>query len=329
MQLSESDKELLFLLESNAGLSFRQLAQIAKRKEHAVRRGYHRLVERGIITGRSLYVDTMRLGYTDYALYFSINSTNQREQASLLNTLKKSSLVRWLADVGGGYDYAVTFLSRSVHEVREFVDTFSRRHQDSFLSKQLALRTYMVRYPRRYLSPHRHWSAEYVMGDHRGTVDIDATDRRILNLLSNSKFERDNAVARAAQISPSALVHRMNALRKKGVLLGDTYRVDLNCLGYNSFRVLITMKRLGADLRQRVLAFCRKHIAVRILVESFGSWDYEMELELPNSRAIKHFTNALQETFPHDIYSIQVIPIFAHLKYSGFPAQAVENTQKR
>jgi hypothetical protein len=79
------------------------------------------------------------------------------------------------------------------------------------------------------------------------------------------------------------------------------------------------MKRLGADLRQRVVKFCDRHLAVRILVESFGSWDYEMELELLDGRDIKQFTANLYEAFPHDVEKVQVIPVFEHIVYKGFP----------
>jgi hypothetical protein len=111
-------------------------------------------------------------------------------------------------------------------------------------------------------------------------------------------------------------------MRESETLLGDTYRLDMGMLGYSSYRVLITMKRLGADLRQRVLKFCERQLAVRILVESFGSWDYEMEIELRDRREIKQITTCLYEAFPQDVENVQVIPVFEHLVYKGFPVSA-------
>jgi DNA-binding Lrp family transcriptional regulator len=319
MQLNDLDSRILYLLESNADSSFRVLADLADSEEHIVRRAFHRLVKHGIITGRSLYVDTMGLGYTDYALYFSLKSSSLKEQQSLIRSFVNSPLVRWVADVGGGFDYAVTFLSQSTAEVRHFLDRVSQKHQDAFVGKQLALRTYMIRYPRRYLSPNSKGSSAFVMGGKETKLVADPLDKAILNHLSRGEFSKDNEVAHALRISPSTVTRRVAAMRESEILLGDTYRLNMGALGYSSYRVLVTMKRLGADLRQRVLTFCNHQVAVRILVESFGSWDYEMEIELRDNRDIKQFTTCLYEAFPHDVEKVQVIPVFEHLVYKGFP----------
>lgn len=322
MQLSELDSKILYLLESNADRSFRVIADLASSEEHVVRRAFHRFVKSGIITGRSLYVDTMGLGYTDYALYFSLKSSSHKEQQSLIRSLVNSPLVRWVADVGGGFDYAVTFLSNSTAEVRHFLDRVSQKHQDAFVGKQLALRTYMIRYPRRYIAPHAKGSMSFVMGGKEIKLEADALDKAILNHLSRGEFSKDNEVAQELRISPSTVTRRVAAMRESEILLGDTYRLDMSVLGYSSYRVLVTMKRLGADLRQRVLKFCDRQLAVRILVESFGSWDYEMEIELRDNREIKQFTTCLYEAFPHDVEKVQVIPVFEHLVYKGFPVRS-------
>jgi hypothetical protein len=47
-----------------------------------------------------------------------------------------------------------------------------------------------------------------------------------------------------------------------------------------------------------------------------------MELELRDNRAIKEFTAALHESFPHDIEKLEVIPVFEHIIYKGFPVSA-------
>jgi DNA-binding Lrp family transcriptional regulator len=319
MELSVESKKILYLLESNAASSFRAIAELADTEEYTVRRTFHRLVEMKIITGRAVFVDSMSLGYEDYALFFSLKSMNNREQQSLVTLLAESPLTRWLADVGGKFDYAATFLSKTTQQVREVLDKICQKHQDAFVAKELSLRTYMMRYPRRYLAPNLKGCETYVMGRATEPAVIDDLDGKILNHMSRGNFGTDNEVAALLGVSASTIVRRVAALRETGVLLGDTYRIDTSKLGYSAYRVLITMKRLGADLRRRVVEFCNEELAVRIMVESLGSWDYELELELADGRDIKQFTGRLYETFPNDINALNVIPIFQHLSYTGFP----------
>ena len=176
-----------------------------------------------------------------------------------------------------------------------------------------------MRYPRRYLSPGTKGCETFVMGKAGETIEIDELDRQILNRMSAGTFVSDSELAANLSISPSTVVRRVAALKSNGILLGDTYRVDPSLLGYSAYRILITMKRLGADIRRRIIQFCDEELAVRIMVESLGSWDYELELEVADGRDIKQFTGRLYEAFPQDIVSLNVIPIFQHLKYSGFP----------
>jgi DNA-binding Lrp family transcriptional regulator len=321
MRLRDGDDKLLHLLESNADRSFKELARMARCREHTVRRAFHRFVRTGLITGRTVYINTMKLGLTDHALYFSISQADTKGEHPFIKALKQSSLVRWLADVGGAFDYSATFLASSVGDVRAFLDRATVKYRETFLGKQLALRTYMVRFPRRYLSAAGQWRGQFEMELSSDQVAIDSVDRQILYGLSNSGFSTDADIARAIKISPSVFHRRRVALEDKGVIVGHTYRLNMTMLGYSSFRVLVTMKRLGADLRRRMLSFCVKHVSVRVLIESFGSWDYELELELPHSKAIKELTTALHHEFIHDIHSLQVIPIFQHLKYSGYPLE--------
>lgn len=321
MELSQETLKILYLLESNAALSFRSIADMAGLEEHKVRRTFHRLVEMKVITGRAVFVDSMALGYDDYGLFFSLKSTNAKEQKSLIRSLADSHLVRWLADVGGNFDYAVTFLSNTGRDVRQVLDRISQKHQDAFVGKQLSLRTYMMRYPRRYLAPNTKGCETFIMGKSSETSSIDELDRQILNVLSRGHFTPDNEIASALGVSASTIVRRVAALKESGILMGDTYRVDAAALGYSSYRVLITMKRLGADIRRRMIQFCDEELAVRIMVESLGSWDYELELEVADNRDIKQFTGRLYEAFSHDIVAVNVIPIFQHLKYSGFPVE--------
>jgi DNA-binding Lrp family transcriptional regulator len=321
MQFTPETLKILYLLESNAALSFRAIADMAGLEEHKVRRTFHRLVEMKVITGRAVFVDSMALGYDDYGLFFSLKSTNAKEQKALIRSLADSPLVRWLADVGGNFDYAVTFLSKSGREVRQVLDRISQKHQDAFVGKQLSLRTYMMRYPRRYLSPNTKGCDTYIMGKATEETNIDQLDRHILNVLSQGHFTPDNEIAGKLGVSASTIVRRVAALKETGILLGDTYRVNAGALGYSSYRLLITMKRLGTDIRRRMIQFCDEELPVRIMVESLGSWDYELELEVADNRDIKQIVGRLYESFPQDIVSVNVIPVFQHLKYSGFPVE--------
>ena len=66
-----------------------------------------------------------------------------------------------------------------------------------------------------------------------------------------------------------------------------------------------------------VFSATTEELAIRIMVESLGSWDYE--LEVVDNRGIEQLTGRFYEAFSRYIVPISVISMFQHLKYSGFP----------
>jgi hypothetical protein len=68
-----------------------------------------------------------------------------------------------------------------------------------------------------------------------------------------------------------------------------------------------------------LIELCGKHPNIKLLALTVGSWDYEIEVDLyPNQSArllARHIQSALHDT----VESIEIAPIFQHLKYISFP----------
>ncbi|MGI5128292.1 Lrp/AsnC family transcriptional regulator [Pseudonocardia sp. CA-107938] len=101
---------------------------------------------------------------------------------------------------------------------------------------------------------------------------VDATDRRILELLIEDPRASNRALARAVGMSPSAVGERLDRLQKRGVIRGFSADVDHAALGYALEVVVAIQLRQGKPVRETVeqLRAIREVRAVQLVT---GRWD--------------------------------------------------------
>ena len=101
---------------------------------------------------------------------------------------------------------------------------------------------------------------------------IDATDRRLLELLIDNPRLSNRALARAIQMSPGAVGERLDRLQKRGVIRGFHTDVDPSALGYALEVVVAIQLRQGKPVRDTVDAL-RAIPEVRSVQLVTGRWD--------------------------------------------------------
>src|SRR4051812_38929824 len=83
--------------------------------------------------------------------------------------------------------------------------------------------------------------------------NLDATDRAILEALSEDARMPNNRLAERVGIAPSTCLARVNALRERGILLGFHAEIDLAALG-RPLQAMIAI-RLAVHAREQIDAF--------------------------------------------------------------------------
>ncbi|MFG1606059.1 Lrp/AsnC family transcriptional regulator [Actinoplanes sp. NPDC049265] len=101
---------------------------------------------------------------------------------------------------------------------------------------------------------------------------IDATDRRLLELLIENPRLSNRALARSIQMSPTSVGERLDRLQKRGVLRGFRADVDPSALGYAVEVMVAIQLRQGKPVRETVEAL-RAIPEVRSVQLVTGQWD--------------------------------------------------------
>lgn len=102
---------------------------------------------------------------------------------------------------------------------------------------------------------------------------IDAVDRKLLDLLSADPRMSHRALARAIEMSPSAVGERVDRLEKRGIIRGFRLDVDPAALGYSLEVVVAIQLRQGKPVRDTVESLRTSVPEVRSIQLVTGRWD--------------------------------------------------------
>lgn len=108
---------------------------------------------------------------------------------------------------------------------------------------------------------------------------IDTVDRRLLELLSTDPRMSVRALARAIQMSPSAVGERLDRMEKRGIIRGFRLDVDPIALGYTLEVVVAIQLRQGKPVVDTVDAL-RSIPEVRTVQLVTGRWDLLLTLQV-------------------------------------------------
>jgi DNA-binding Lrp family transcriptional regulator len=323
MQLTPQDRRILGCAELQAYASLQVLASETGYRAHTVGYRLRRLQSAGLIQERP-FIDSMKLGLIDVALYFSLAGEIATQRRSALKQLAQSSQVVWLASLAGSFQYVAVVVARSLPEVASQLERDGKKLLNLFAEKALVPRLQYWRFPRKYLAPQRRLDQGFSMQPLRveqGAVVLDERDHRILAALTGERYRSRRELAAQIKLPLSTLERRLEKLEAAGVIGGYYWAFPDRLLGIQSLRILLSCRGWGAALCDPLLALCRKAERVTRLLRTLGSWDFEIVLEINSNADLVEFTDALYTNFGHEIAHLQVLQHVEDITLNLFPAR--------
>jgi hypothetical protein len=117
----------------------------------------------------------------------------------------------------------------------------------------------------------------------------------------------------------STIDRRYQQLIDKGVIRGWFYDIDEHALGIHRFKLLVTCRRLTTEFETRLENYSRRHRHITNLLQTLGTWDFEIGVECVHSADVMSMIAGLYEEFPQDISSIRSLTELETYKFNMFP----------
>lgn len=322
MKIDLSDKEatLLAAIQHRGDGSIGEIAKLTGQRQHQITYMLSRLKDRGVILGRSLFVDVYRLGYTYFTFSFSFHSERQAKSDEIIRALIESPNVAFVGLVGGEFQYLATICARQVDDVARFLEAISRRFGNFILEKSLGTHIAFHAYGRRYLT-NRKMTYPVMSYGERGQYEckLSPIEHRALSILSDDSTRSLRDIARQIGVPPSTVHRHVQGLRDEGVIRGEIYRISLRPIGALQFKLLVFARGINPEVTAQLESFCRNDTAVLRFIDCLGNWDYEIDIEVRQAEEMNNFTQRLFSVMGQNLNSIKPLQIFRHLKFAGYP----------
>jgi|694.fasta_scaffold94906_2 DNA-binding Lrp family transcriptional regulator len=305
-KISERERQLIAAVEFNLESSVESLARTLKMPSSAVSYSLKKLVDNEILRPRC-FVNSYKLGLEDVGFFFNLVEQSPTARTKLIKKFREHESIAYFGSLLGDYQFIAVILSHGIQHAAKLVRELTESSGDIVTEKKIVPRIRAERFVRKYLSPKHASKTIFQLYSDGVPFDADEIDQKILLTLGNTPFESLRHISRVSGLPFATVDRRVKGLRKAGVIQGFFYDLNTTKLGIQSFRVLIEVKGLSCPVREMVLKTCRNHPAVTYLIETLGSWDFELGVETVDARVVSRVVEELYGATERRIGSSQVL----------------------
>lgn len=316
-ELPTIQRNLIPVIQLNAKESLSRIAKLCGTGESAVRYHMKRLQDAGLIR-EAPFINVYPLGYRYVNLYFSLSTANSAAVDAFLKALVASTHVTWLAELGGDFHFGISLLVKEVEEIRDILDSFSKKFPDIFFEKSFVFHTALQVFPAKYLTSRKLSWNPLGYGPTGGKFEADKLDKSIITTMAARGLTSGRAIARELGEPHATIENRLRRLEKEGVIAGYWNLFDCSKLGYQTLKLLIYAKGHQHSLSAQLLAFAREEPHISYYIECLGSWDFELGLDVEEQIEVAAVSRKILDAFGNAINTIKVVPMFRVLKWRQF-----------
>jgi DNA-binding Lrp family transcriptional regulator len=319
MIITALDKRILATIELNAELNAADIARIAGTTAQAVYRRISRLIDNGVIVGKTAVIDLSQLGLTEFGFNLSIAPKDLTTKKRFIDAIKRCPHITWIAEVGGEFDLMCNLIASTPVAAHRILENTLSNFADTILKRQVCARFRRYRFPRWFLGPRRPKEQSFLLGAAAKVQLIDDLDRKVLSAISKIKFESIRDISQSSGVPLSTLQRRISNLHARGILLGFGYRLDMTNLAVMQYRAQLTFRVITPAIRNKLVSIAKRERFIKLLIDCLGSWDIELEIDAPEGEDIKLITSRLHTEFHGELVNLTLIPILNIIQHVSFP----------
>ncbi len=317
MKLTDKERVVLAAAELQVEAPMPLLRKETGLREHTIRYALRRLIQREVATPIPL-VNLQILGHTIFNIFFSVGAEKRSARQGLLKALIDAPEVVWVGEFGGEYQYGIAVVGTHIGTALDLLAQLSKKYQNVFFEKSVAIQSSVTVYHRKYLSSKRFSVKPLTCRYTREIVEIDDLDRKILTGLASHGQDSHRQIALKLHIPLSTFELRVTKLKEAGVIVGQILAVNCAAFGMQGYKLLVYAKGMNLELARGLGRFCEQHRNVVYLIECIGSWDFEVGVEVTHPQEVTEIVQELYEEFGSLVHTIRLLNKFSDVKFRWF-----------
>ncbi len=326
VNLDIKDRRILSELDLDARQSNSQIAKKAKLSKNIVNYRLNRLEKAGIIKGYNTLFDYSKLGYFLIRVYLDFYELDPVKEEELIKYLKEESTTGNVCRTIGNWDLVVSFYVKNVREFWVIWSRFLERFRRIILEYNTNIVTKEILFSKAYFmkndigdEPHKKslFSKRWVRG-YAVAEDIDETDLKIVELLTEDGRAPIGKIARAVKLNSMSVIYRIKQLISKGIILGYRFDSNIEKIGYARFMVDLELE--DTTVAASLVEYCQNHPHIVSTVESISdNNDFEFDIETEGFNTFLEIIDDMKHKFPGKIRNYKYVRVLENIKNKYMP----------
>ena len=320
------DRKILSLLSQNARTPFTILSRKVGLSKDSVRYRVARLEKRGIIQGCTTQVDTSRLGFDSYHLFFRLKKPGDEERIRLIMKIKQYPFVKVIIEFSGRYDLEVGVVARSIGELDRIIALLMADFYPSveeclllilaknYISRVLPLSFTRMQDSRTDIEKQKAWPDD---------LRPDKTDLGLLSIISKDASLPLHKIGSKLGLSGDAVRYRLRKLSEGKIILGYRPIINYSALGYTVYVVLMNITGLDSAKEKRLASHLRLNESVFWAVKTIGTYNLLAYLCVRKSEEFHQAIISLRNMFASDIRDFETLVAYEEHVYTYFPEMCI------
>jgi Lrp/AsnC family transcriptional regulator, leucine-responsive regulatory protein len=319
IKLDLKDRKILFELDFNSRQSNASLAKKVKLSKQGIDYRIKRLLHEGIIESFYPLIDLTKLGYFYGRIFIKFQNLTREHEKEIYSAVIADSNFKWATSTEGNYDLILATWTQTLSEFKVISRAFTEKFGRNIKDKKESIGTKLVHLQSKYFLEGAK-AKEVVWEDSQNRVEIDSTDKKIINALSENARMPIVDIAKRAEASAKSVAYRIKGLEKEGILLGSRPNINHNLLGFTHYKLLFYMADSAKAQFGLFTGYLKQMPNVIYLVDDIGVADIDIEVMLPSAQSFFSFIDKIRFDFPTLIKDYQFLVIKRTLKigYSPF-----------
>jgi DNA-binding Lrp family transcriptional regulator len=316
MHLSSKDLLILSCIQFDAERTIAEIATLTGLRSHSIQYAISQFKQNGIIRWMP-FINVHVIGLSYYMILFSI-SKKQKGANSLPQVALQQRTITWFAELSGAYQYGTTILATSPYDATIEFEKLLYKSNSEIVAKSVAIRTSLTDIPRDFLKSKSKLSRSLNILPVDTFVSLSDSEQLALDGLQRPKVNSYREAGLLSKLPLSTFESKIKALKEKKVLSKAIYAIDPYLLGLLPFKLVLNTNGHSRKITESIRDYAENCPHAYHFVETFGEWDYEINIEVQNPELVTAIIEDLYFQFSTILHSISTFSILKVWKFSRY-----------
>ncbi len=284
VSLDVKDRKILSELDMGARQPLSSIAKKVGLSREVVQYRIKQLELRRIVLGYYTVLDTAKLGLIYCRMLFKYRKMPPEKQDELFAFCAKHRNISWVILGEGKWDIVLVVLARSLNEIEATYDELNSLFGQYFQNPHVSIAYWVHEFRHRYLYPNlKKDNTGLVVGKGGKAAELDDADYAIIDILSKDATASLVGIAKKTKLTPKMVGYRIRRLQDEKVILGFRAMINNKLLGYDHYKVFLTLQNSDEKNLSRVVSFLKYHPNVIYITKPMGPYTLEFEAMVRNT----------------------------------------------